>query len=220
MNDEFNTTIAENAKSAVDAVKDAVSTQTTSSVESAQPRNPYEQGYQQPVANPYVSQPTEQSPYAAQPTQQSPYAQPNYQQSQQNPYAQQSYQQPQQSYAQQGYSQQQPPYAQQGYQPPQSPYQNGYRQPSYTTSPYQYSGTAAVPQGQTDWFAVASLVLGIVGIVTCCTFLPSILGLIFGIVSKVKNDGTRPTGVSTAGIICSVMGLLLSVFWLMVYLNG
>lgn len=219
MNDEFNN-ITENAKSTVNLDKNAASAETAgSAIETAQPQNPYEQGYQQPVANPYAPQTAAQTSYTAQPTQQSPYAQQSYQQPQQNPYAQQSYQQPQQPYTQQGYQQPQQPYAQQGYQQmPQNPYQNGYQQPSYTTSYYQYNTAANVQQSENDLFAIASLVLGIVGIVTCCTFLPSILGLIFGIVSKAKNDGTRPTGVSTAGIILSVIGLLLSVFWLMVYL--
>ena len=125
-----------------------------------------------------------------QPQQQNSYAQQGYQQPQQNPYAQQGYQQPQQN-----------PYAQQGYQ-----------QPTYTTGYYQYNPAMSVQTAENDGFAIASLILGIVGMITCCTFLPSLLGLIFGIVSKAKNDGTRPSGVSTAGIVLSVIGLIAGVF--------
>ena len=70
----------------------------------------------------------------------------------------------------------------------------------------------SVQTAENDGFAIASLILGIVGMITCCTFLPSLLGLIFGIVSKAKNDGTRPSGVSTAGIVLSVIGLIAGVF--------
>ena len=137
------------------------------------------------------------NPYA--PSQPSASAQPVYGQPQQNPYAQPSYGQAQQN-----------PYAQQGYQ-----------QPGYTSGYYQYNPSInAAATAENDGFAVASLILSIVGVLTCCTFVPSLLGLIFGIISKAKNDGTRPTGISTAGIILGVIGLLLSVFWLVVFLGA
>ena len=124
-----------------------------------------------------------------------------YQQPVQNGYPQQQpYQQPAQGYPQQPY--QQP--TQMGY-PQQNPYQQS------AAGYYQYTPTNPAmvnPQGDTDGFAIASLILSICGFIACCTFLPSILGIIFGVVSKTKNDGTRPTGVSTAGIICGVIGLL------------
>lgn len=206
MNDDFNNVTPQSEPAPNIGVDSNSAENAASTVDSVQQQNPYaQQGYQQ--QNPYTSQGSQQqNPYAQQSYQQSPYAQQNYQQ--QNPYAQQGYQQ-------------QNPYTQQGYQQ-QNPYQNGYQQPTYTTtsSYYQYNPAVGVqPTAENDGFAVASLVLSIVGVITCCTFVPSILGLIFGIVSKTKNDGTRPTGVSTAGIILSVIGLLLSIFWLMVFLS-
>lgn len=167
--------------------------------------------------NSSAEQPQQENPQQPQP-QQNPYA-PQYQQ--QNPYAQPStFGQPQQSSYTQQYQQQTNPYAQQGYQPQQNPYNQQYQQPSYTAGYYQYNPAASVQSADTDGFAIASLITGIVGILTCCTFLPSILGLIFGIVSKAKYGKTRPGGVSTAGIILSVIGLLLSIFWLMVFTMG
>ncbi|MDD6394969.1 MAG: DUF4190 domain-containing protein [Acutalibacteraceae bacterium] len=127
----------------------------------------------------------------------------------------------------QGYQPQQNPYQPnaQGYQPQQNPYQpnaQGYQpQQDHTYSSGYYQYTPVNPamvnaQNQTDGFAIASLILGITGICTCCTFIPAILGLIFGIVSKSTNDGTRPTGVSTAGIITSVVALLINIFFLVI----
>lgn len=157
-----------------------------------------------------------------------------------NPYAQQSYpsqqyQQPQQGYAAQPAAQNyQHPYGQQGYAQPQqnqpaNPYNQpnyqaaygaqGYQQP-YTAGYYQYAANASVQTAETDGFAIASLILGIVGLLTCCFPLPSLLGLIFGVVSKAKNDGTRPKGVSTWGIVLSVIGFLLSIFWMFVIFSG
>ncbi len=146
-------------------------------------------------------------------------------QPQQNPYQQNP----------QGYQPQQNPYQQnpQGYQPQQNPYQqNPYQQNpqgyqpqqdhTYSTGYYQYTpvNPAMVnAQNQTDGFAIASLILGITGICTCCTFVPAILGIIFGIVSKTSNDGTRPTGVSTAGIITSVIALLINLFFMLIGLS-
>lgn len=113
----------------------------------------------------------------------------------------------------------------QGYQPQQNPYQpnaQGYQpQQDHTYSSGYYQYTPVNPamvnaQNQTDGFAIASLILGITGICTCCTFIPAILGIIFAIVSKSTNDGTRPTGVSTAGIITSVAALLINIFFLLI----
>ena len=159
------------------------------------------QGYAQP--NPY--QQAAQMGYAQQPYQQptqTGYPQQNpYQQPTQTGYAGQPYQQPTQTgYAGQPY--QQP--TQMGY-PQQNPYQQN------TAGYYQYTPTNPAmvnPQGETDGYAIASLILSICGFIACCTFVPSILGIVFGVVSKTKNDGTRPTGVSTAGIVCGIIGLL------------
>lgn len=225
MSDEFNNAFS-GGETISDLVKDAVTPEQPESAADAapavsEPAQP--QGYQ-PQQNPYAQQAPQANAYEqSYQAPQSPYAQPQQGTAyQQNPYAQQNYQQPQQNpYAQQAYQQQQQnPYAQQGYQQPQqNPYaQQG--QPAYTTGYYQYNPSVNVTTAENDGFAVASLILSIVGIVTCCTFVPSLLGLIFGIVSKTKNDGTRPTGVSTAGIILGVIGLLLSVFWLFVFLGS
>ncbi len=153
-------------------------------------QNPVQQSYaQQPYAQqPYTQQPYAQQPYAQQPYQQQPYANPQ-------PYAQQPFsQQTQQSYGQQ---------TQQSYANPQ-PYA---QQPYYQYAPVNPSIVNPVPS---DGFAIASLICGISGFFACCTVIPSLLAIIFSVVSKAKNDGTRPTGFSTAGLILGILGLILN----------
>lgn len=133
-----------------------------------------------------------------------------YQMPQMPQYQQPQYQQPQ---AQQ-YQQPQMPQ----YQQPQMP------QPINQQPYYQYApvNPAVVSQQNTaDGFAVASLICGIVGLLSCCTFIPSLLAVIFGAISKVKNDGSRPTGMSTAGLILGIIGMIISVLWVaaMIFYN-
>ena len=154
-------------------------------------QQPVQQAYQQPVQQAY-QQPVQQT--YQQPVQQT-YQQP----------VQQAYQQP----VQQAYQQ---PY-QQTYQ---QPVQQSQTQSAYTQQPYyQYApvNPALVSQQNTsDGFAIASLICGIAGLVACCTGLPSILAVVFGAISKAKNDGTRPTGMSTAGLILGIIGIIVNIF--------
>ncbi len=161
----------------------------------------------------------EQAPVQAEMPQPTPY-QPQQAPYQPNAQAYQPQQAPYQPNAQ-AYQPQQAPYQPnvQGYQPQQTAYQNDPSQQSQThaTGYYQYTPVDPVMvngQNQTDGYAVASLILGIVGILTCCTFIPGILGLIFGIISKSSNDGTRPSGVATAGIITSAIALAINIFFM------
>ena len=102
------------------------------------------------------------------------------------------------------------PAATYSHQPVQQPVQQQ-TSPGVTYQYYQYApvNPALVAQQNTsDGFAVASLICGIVGLVSCCTVVPSFLALIFGAISKAKSDGTRPTGVSTAGLIMGIIGII------------
>lgn len=164
--------------------------QDTGSTDTSGTYDPYNQPRQ--PANPY-SQPQQPANPYNQPQQNS---NPYYGQSAQgtNPYNQ--------SYQQQGtynqYNQQNIP--QQGYVPPQygTPYQ-----------PY--------PQNQSAGMAVASMVLGIISIAFSLfmlafpvLFLIPIIGIVLGIVFKSKRLQIGK-GMSTAGIITSVIGLLLPI---------
>lgn len=155
-------------------------------------QNPYNQGGQS--ANPYnmPQNPYNQGGQAANPynQQQQP------QQGQQNPYAMPP------QYA--GYNQSgQNPYA-------------AYSQPGYG-NPYQPY------QNQSAGMAIASLVLGIISIVMSLMvfsapflILVPIIGLILGIVFKSKHLPAG-RGLSTAGIITSICGIILPILWLILF---
>lgn len=75
---------------------------------------------------------------------------------------------------------------------------------------------------KTSGFAIASLVLGIVSIVTCCFGIFSIplgsLSILFAILSRRK--GTGMPGMSIAGICTSIFGMLLGGFLLFYAFEG
>ncbi|MDE5993746.1 MAG: DUF4190 domain-containing protein [Oscillospiraceae bacterium] len=167
-----------------------------------------EQGAQQ---NPYAyQQQTGQPGQCGQPQQTQQYGgvDPYNQSAQNQPYNMP----PQNGQYQQNYSYNQQGIPQNGYIPPQAgmPYQ-GYGMP------YQQPSTG---------MATASLVLGIISIcsglfmyVFPVLFLLPIIGMILGIVFKSKRLPVGK-GISTAGIITSVIGLLLPiVFVVIIYLN-
>lgn len=107
------------------------------------------------------------------------------------------------------YNQQQ---AQQGQQP-YDPYSQSPNYAQYVQNQYG-GGVYAVPQKAPEGMATASLVMGILSIVSFITvYLPpvfAILGIVFGCVHKSKHY-PNGNGKATAGIVCSVIGLLMIV---------
>lgn len=80
--------------------------------------------------------------------------------------------------------------------------------------PFTMEGTTAEAAGASNGYAVASLVLGIIGLPTCVIGVISGLGLIFGIIALAqtnKDNGTGGRGLAIAGIATSGVGLALSV---------
>ena len=144
-----------------------------------------------------------------------------------DPVQPESVQQPfQQQPVQQPYYPQQPVQQQPVQQPyyPQQPVQQPTAIPSTTEQYYQYTPVNPAllsQQNSADGFAIASLICSLAGLVCCCTVLPSLLAVIFGAISKAKNDGTRPTGMSTAGLVLGIIGLIfnLLVIMAMIYSN-
>lgn len=63
---------------------------------------------------------------------------------------------------------------------------------------------------------IASLVLGIVGILGCCTLVPSILAIVFGVLGRKKATQGLATngGMATAGMILGIVGLVAGVIYL------
>ena len=60
--------------------------------------------------------------------------------------------------------------------------------------------------------AIASMVLGMVSVVLCCIWYISLIcaiaGIVFGILNN-RNNGRN--GMATAGIVCSIIGIVLSI---------
>lgn len=78
--------------------------------------------------------------------------------------------------------------------------------------PFTMEGTTPEAAGASNGFAVASLVLGIVGIPFFCTVLVPLLAVVFGgiAVSQINaNQGNNSggKGLAIAGIVCGVVGL-------------
>lgn len=71
---------------------------------------------------------------------------------------------------------------------------------------------------------VASLVLGIVSVIAAfiplcnaVAFIPSVVGLILGIVETVKKSKTQePKGMGIAGIILNACALILIIVWVVI----
>lgn len=99
-----------------------------------------------------------------------------------------------------------------------------YNQPPQYNAPYfnqQYPiyNFQEKPKG----FAIASLILGICSTLgSCCvwflTLVTSIIGLVLGIVSIKRNAGGK--GMAVAGIILSSVGILFSIFTMIIFVFG
>lgn len=66
---------------------------------------------------------------------------------------------------------------------------------------------------------IAALVLGIIGVLGCCTFIFSVLAIVFGYLGiKRANDGLATNkGMATAGLALGVVGVLIAVvYWILI----
>lgn len=96
------------------------------------------------------------------------------------------------------------------------PVQSGsYEQPNTNSNPYAYAPTAPVQmvdENPGKGCGIASLILGILGVLPPFHFLAGLVGLILGIVgsSKSKKAG-KSNGTSVAGIVLSVIALIVAV---------
>ena len=84
--------------------------------------------------------------------------------------------------------------------------------------PFTMEGTTLEASGTTNGFCVASLVLGIIGIPSLI-FIPSILGIIFGIVGLRQISGADAPalggrGMAIGGIVCGAVGCVVAAkYW-------
>ena len=75
---------------------------------------------------------------------------------------------------------------------------------------------------RTSGFAIASLACGIVGLLSFCVFLPSVLSIVFGGVAlpAIKAGQARGKGLAISGIIIGIAGLILGSLGWIVFLNS
>jgi DNA-directed RNA polymerase subunit RPC12/RpoP len=82
--------------------------------------------------------------------------------------------------------------------------------------PFTMEGTTLEAAGSSNGFAVASLVLGIIGLPASCFIIPPVLAVIFGIIAY--NQITRANaegggkGMAIAGIVLGAIGCLISLY--------
>ncbi len=131
----------------------------------------------------------------------------------------------QQYNAPQGYEQPQYKEVPQGYEYPQYnqvPQGNQqYNAPQYQTPQYgqpMYGQPPVVPDNSKG-FAIASLIIGILSVTCCCGgWLPSILAVVFGIISK--NRKKENNGMALAGIILGAIGIVFSIILIIFMATG
>jgi len=93
-------------------------------------------------------------------------------------------------------------------------------------SPYNWPGTSEYPSTspyvqppepiRTSGMAIAGFVCSLLGLVTCCAFLPSLLGIVFGGVAlgPTRRGEQRGAGLATAAIVLGIVGIILgAVVW-------
>jgi hypothetical protein len=95
-------------------------------------------------------------------------------------------------------------------------------QPPYQQTPYQQSHARPTPG--TNGMAVASLVLGLVGLVTFwLVAVPNILAIVFGFVGRnqIRNSGgvQEGDGLAIAGIVLGIVGSVIFVIVLLATIN-
>ena len=80
----------------------------------------------------------------------------------------------------------------------------------YGDSPMDYQSPQKNGGGQ--GMAIASMVLGIVSIVLCCIWYISLICAIAGMVLGIMNNRKcGRNGMATAGIVCSIIGIVLTI---------
>ena len=80
-------------------------------------------------------------------------------------------------------------------------------------------GTTIEAAGTSNGFCVASLVLGIIGLIPCTFLIPTILAIIFGIIgynqiNKSGGDGSG-RGMAIAGMVTGGIGCIIFAMWMM-----
>ena len=81
----------------------------------------------------------------------------------------------------------------------------------------------AQPPAKTNWLAIAAVIMGIAGVFSAWLLLPSILALVFGLVShsQIKRSAGLQDGrgLAIAGLVLGADGVVVGLIWLLVFLS-
>ena len=91
------------------------------------------------------------------------------------------------------------------------------QQPNYQQPPYSGNGYQPVPQQPQHGMAVASLVLGILGVLCCGSGLFSVLAIVFS--SMAKKAGNQEK-ITSAGMILGIIGAVICVLAIILNIVG
>lgn len=91
------------------------------------------------------------------------------------------------------------------------------QQPNYQQPPYSGNGYQPVPQQPQHGMAVASLVLGILGVLCCGSGLFSVLAIVFS--SMAKKAGNQEK-ITSAGMILGIIGAVICVLAIILNIAG
>ena len=97
-------------------------------------------------------------------------------------------------------------------------YQDNTQVPPVNPQPVYTQPVQLQPQKQTNVLAGVGLGLGIASILFCCCY--GVVGLIFGIAGIICSALSKKkgkSGVGTAGLVCSIIGTVLSVLVLIIF---
>ena len=96
----------------------------------------------------------------------------------------------------------------------QNPNQPVYQQPVYPYPGYPYPAYPQPVKKPGQGMAIASLVLGILGLVSMGDGISCILAIVFGCIAK--KSGNK-SGMATAGLVTGIIGCVLSVIGIILY---
>lgn len=113
-------------------------------------------------------------------------------------------------------------------------FQNGQNTETQSTSQYSnyqdntantyYQSTPVVESvsgNKANGMQIGSLICGIFSILLCCCYgVPSIIAGIIGIILSVVGGKQGKHGVGTAGLVCSIIGLVLGIIYLILLAIG
>jgi hypothetical protein len=93
---------------------------------------------------------------------------------------------------------------------------------AYGAAGYVPAGYA--PPASTNGLAVASLVLGLIGVLSCgyTFFVAPLLAVIFGVLGRrqIRETGQRGEGMAMAGLVLGIIGLVISALIVVVVIGA